>query len=64
MIPKPVDQIELADLEALIGTVREGKTIEFKQQLPARSEPEKVQFLKAAVSFANTSCGDDRRGAA
>ena len=58
MIPKSVGQIELGDLKALIGNAREGKTIEFKQQLPARSEQEKVQFLKTAASFANTSGGD------
>jgi hypothetical protein len=58
MIPKPTNRIEYADLAALIGNVREGKTIEYKQELPARSGDEKIKFLKVVSSFANTSGGD------
>ena len=58
MIPKPLSQIQLTDLQSLIGNVRESKTIEFKQAMPAKSEKEVVQFLAAVSALANTAGGD------
>lgn len=59
MIPKPLDRIEEADLAALIANaVAEGRTIEYKRQLPGNSDDQKREFLADASSFANTSGGD------
>src|SRR5262245_61306908 len=58
MIPKPLGQIGVADLQALIDTVREGKAIEFKQAMPGRTDDEKKKFLRAVSSLANTAGGD------
>jgi hypothetical protein len=58
MIPKPIDDILLSDLQALIGIVREGKTIEFKQQMPGKAASDLVPFLAGVSSLANTSGGD------
>jgi hypothetical protein len=57
MIPKPLHQIGLSDLQALIdGPVAESKTIEYKIEIPGKGDP--VPFLAGVSSFANTSGGD------
>jgi hypothetical protein len=54
MIPKPLDQITVADLESLETTpVPESKTIEYKRQAP-----DNVKLLAAITSLANTQGGD------
>jgi hypothetical protein len=58
MIPKPTNQITLADLQALVGNVPEGKTIEYKREMPTRQRDETIKFLAAASSLANTAGGD------
>ena len=59
MIPKLLDTIVAADLQALIDNeVRESKTIEYKRELPGNADSEKVPFLAAVSSFANTGGGD------
>ena len=59
MIPKPFDQIEQGDIQALIDNqVQEGKTLEYKRQLPGSSNDEKREFLTDVVSFANAAGGD------
>ncbi len=59
MINKPLDKIDLNDLEQLrINAVLEGKTIEYKQQLPANSDGDRKEFLADISSFANASGGD------
>lgn len=59
MINKQLDKIELADLEQLrVNTVLEGKTIEYKKQLPTNSDADRKEFLADISSFANTSGGD------
>lgn len=58
MIPKPLDQIDFADLQAIVDNVREGKTIEFKQAMPGKTDDEKKKFLRAVSSLANTAGGD------
>ena len=57
MIPKAFDQIEAADIQALIqDQISEGKTLEYKRELPGRME--KKEFLTDVISFANAAGGD------
>jgi len=58
MIAKPLNEVKIADLQALLGNVREGKMIEFKREMPARTPDEKIKFLAAVSSLANTAGGD------
>lgn len=59
MIQKPLDTIAEDDLVALISNgVREGRTIDYKRDLPGNSDGDKKEFLADASSFANTSGGD------
>jgi len=58
MIPKPAPEIDFADLNALLGTVYEGKTIEYKREMPARKPEEVIKLLAAVSSLANTAGGD------
>ena len=59
MISKPLDAITLDDLHRLLeNRISEGKTIEYKQVLPGGSDGEKIKFLRAVSSFANTAGGD------
>lgn len=59
MIPKEIDNIMEEDLQFLKdNSVLEGKTIEYKQQLPSNSVSDKKQFLADISSFANASTGD------
>ena len=59
MIGKPFDLIEKADIEALVvNQVPEGRTLEYKEQLPGQSDADKREFLYDVSSFANTSGGD------
>lgn len=59
MINKLFNKIDLDDLNNLIqNAVLEGKTIEYKEQLPDNSDSDRKEFLADASSFANTSGGD------
>ena len=59
MISKPLDAITLDDLHRLLeNRISEGKTIEYKQVLPGGTDGEKIKFLRAVSSFANTAGGD------
>ena len=58
MLQKKLDKIDLTDLERLLGIAREGKTLEFKQVMPAKSDREVIQFLAAVSAFANSRGGD------
>jgi predicted HTH transcriptional regulator len=59
MIRKPVHDIRLPDLDALVaGAVAESKTIEYKQEMPGGTRDEKIKCLAAVSSFANTAGGD------
>lgn len=57
MIPKPLDQVTLTDLTALIDSARESKTIEFKKELPATNDAQ-TKFLAGVSALANTAGGD------
>jgi predicted HTH transcriptional regulator len=59
MIPKPFEAITEDDLLALIANaVSEGRTIDYKRELPGNSDSEKKEFLADVSSFANTGGGD------
>lgn len=59
MIPKLLAEICSADLQALLDNgVPEGKTIEYKRDLPGNSDQDKREFLADASSFANAGGGD------
>ncbi|MCH7724888.1 MAG: ATP-binding protein [Planctomycetes bacterium] len=59
MIQKPFDQIEKADLDALVAdSVAEGRTLDYKQALSGNSDGEKKELLADVSSFANASGGD------
>ena len=59
MIQKRLDDITEDDLLALVTNgVSEGRTIEYKRELPGHSDGEKKEFLADVSSFANTSGGD------
>jgi hypothetical protein len=52
MISKPLTEIQLPDIRRLLGNVREGKTIEYKQAMPAKTDKEVIQFLGAPTRLA------------
>jgi len=59
MIPKDFDQIDSADIQALLDdSVNESKTLEYKRDLPDQTEKARHGFLAAVASFANTDGGD------
>lgn len=59
MIPVLLDQIDLADLQRLIeGQVREARDIEYKREFPTGANKDKVHFLRAITSLANSGGGD------
>lgn len=59
MINKPLDKIERIDIESLVANgVAEGRALDYKQQLPAGSDADKLEFLADVSSFANASGGD------
>lgn len=59
MIAKRLEAISEQDIQSLIAnSVSEGRTIEYKRELPGNSDAEKKEFLADVSSFANTSGGD------
>ena len=59
MILSRLEQVDETVLQSLItGAVAEGKTIDYKQELPGNSDGDKKEFLADVSSFANTSGGD------
>lgn len=59
MIPVQLDQIQIDHLQHLVdGQVREGRTIEYKREFPTGANRDKVHFLKAVTSLANSGGGD------
>jgi len=56
---KPVERIVQSDIETLIAnSVREGRTVEYKAEVPTNSDDDKREFLADVSSFANASGGD------
>jgi hypothetical protein len=59
MIAVPFQKIAVADIQTLVDdSVREGKTVEYKEQLPTNRDDDKKEFLADVSSFANASGGD------
>jgi hypothetical protein len=59
MIPKRLEDIGEADIDHLLAnSVTEGKSVEYKKDLPGNSDGDKKEFLADVSSFANTSGGD------
>jgi hypothetical protein len=59
MINKSLDKVEPEDLKQLqVNAVSEGKTIEYKLNLPSNSDGDRKEFLADVSSFANSSGGD------
>jgi predicted HTH transcriptional regulator len=59
MIAKPLEQININDLQSLIdNSVIEIKTLEYKQELPSKKDKDKKEFLYDVSSFANSNNGD------
>ncbi len=59
MIEKSFNRIETTDIEALVANgVQEGRTLEYKEALPANSDDDKREFLADVSSLANASGGD------
>lgn len=59
MIPTPIDAITEDVLHTLITNgVAEGRTIDYKRELPGGTDGDKKEFLADVSSFANTSGGD------
>jgi Putative DNA-binding domain len=59
MIPKEFDVIGKDDISALVaGAVAEGRTIEYKEQLPRPNDEDTREFLADISSFANSGGGD------
>lgn len=57
MIPRPIGEITLDDLTAMVGRVRESKTLEFKRELPPRREGS-LKVLAGVTALANSAGGD------
>lgn len=59
VIPKPIDQITKEDIDSLlVAKVPEGRALDYKAQLNANTDKEKVEFLSDVSSFANAADGD------
>jgi len=59
MIPKRLEDITFADIQVLKdNAVKEGKTIEYKSEVPSNADSDKVKFLAGVSAFANTVGGD------
>ena len=59
MIPKNLNDITEADfLDLISNSVPEGRTIEYKRDLPGNADKDKKEFLADVSSFTNASGGD------
>lgn len=58
MIPRPLGEIEAADIDALLGRAEEGPTLDFKRDLPADDREARKEFVADVAALANTKGGD------
>src|SRR5260370_10507044 len=59
MIAKPINEIVEPDIQELKDSgIEEGKTIEYKRELPGTKDEDKREFLADISSFSNTEGGD------
>ena len=59
MIRGLINDVDVETLRVLVADrVGEGKTLEYKREIPRGGDRERVRFLKAVSAFANTAGGD------
>jgi predicted HTH transcriptional regulator len=59
MIPKPLQQVAKADIDALVDAkTSERRTLDYKEELPGNTDEQKKEFLYDISSFANAGGGD------
>lgn len=59
MLTRPIEALEEGDIQRLVDNqVSEGRTIEFKRDLPGDAPEARTKFLAAVTSFANAQGGD------
>jgi hypothetical protein len=59
MIAKPLSEISESDIQELKDAgIEEGKTIEYKRELPGTKDEDKREFLADVSSFSNSEGGD------
>ena len=59
MISKPFDSISVADIEQLVADRRpEGRTLEYKQDVPSGSDRDKFEWAADVSALANAAGGD------
>src|SRR3954453_9360980 len=59
MIARSINEVTFEDIKQLLANqVREGRTIDYKRDLPGDADSDKIRFLADISSFANTSGGD------
>ena len=59
MVPGPIEAVDKDALQALIDNqIPEGKTIEYKREIPSTAESKMIPLLATVSSFANTAGGD------
>jgi predicted HTH transcriptional regulator len=57
-VQKPIDSLTIEDLRALVANgVSEGRSLEYKEELPGGSSGDRKEFLADVSAFANTSGG-------
>ena len=58
MIAKPIDALDAADIAELVANgVTEGRSLDYKEQLPGRTDADHKEFLADVSSFANALGG-------
>lgn len=57
MIVKSVSELEMSDVQALIGNVSESRYIDFKQSVVGRADADRKEFVADVTAFANASGG-------
>ena len=59
MVPGPIEAVDKDALQALIDNqIPEGKTIEYKREIPSTAESKMIPLLATVSSFTNTAGGD------
>ena len=59
MLPQHFDAIDKDDIERLVANnVAEGRTLDFKEELPGSSDNDKKEFLFDVSALANAQGGD------
>lgn len=57
-LSKNIEEIDISDIQELIGNTREVKSLDFKRTIKIDTDAEKEEFLRDVSSFANSVGGD------